>query len=41
MGKNGWEQRGPVRAIYHVNPAEVASYDALATELQIPWAVSL
>jgi effector-binding domain-containing protein len=40
MAKNGWEQRGPVRAIYLVNPAEAESYAALATELQIPWAVS-
>ena len=40
MQTNGWEDRGPVRAIYLVNPAQAKNYAELATELQIPWAVT-
>jgi hypothetical protein len=38
MLKNGWQPRGAVREIYLVNPAEVATYSALATEVQVAWA---
>lgn len=34
----GWNQGGPVREVYLVNPSSVASYDELVTEVQIPWA---
>jgi len=37
LGDHGWEQRGPLREIYLVNPAEVATFDELVTEVQIPW----
>lgn len=37
MAEKGWQPRGPVREIYLVNPAEVATYAALATEIQVPW----
>lgn len=33
----GWRPGGPVREVYLVNPAEVAQYDELLTEVQIPW----
>jgi effector-binding domain-containing protein len=36
MSELGWVENGPVREIYLVNPATVASYDALVTEVQIP-----
>lgn len=32
----GWRQGGPVREIYLVNPADVADYGELVTEVQIP-----
>ncbi|MEM7308928.1 MAG: GyrI-like domain-containing protein [Planctomycetota bacterium] len=38
MQRRGWEQRGPVRELYLVNPADVADYGALAAEIQVPWA---
>jgi effector-binding domain-containing protein len=38
MAQRGWAERGPVRAVYLVNPALATSYNDLATELQIPWA---
>lgn len=33
----GWQQGGPVREVYLVNPGDVASYGDLVTEVQIPW----
>jgi hypothetical protein len=40
MAERGWAERGPVRAVFLVNPAEASSYNDLACELQIPWAVT-
>ena len=37
MAQNGWQPRGAVREIYLVNPAEVSTYSALATEVQVAW----
>jgi hypothetical protein len=37
MAKSGGQPRGAVREIYLVNPAEVATYSALATEVQVAW----
>lgn len=33
----GWRPGGPVREVYLVNPADVAQYEDLLTEVQIPW----
>ena len=37
---HGWEQGGPLREIYLVNPAKVASLDELMCEVQVPWIAS-
>lgn len=34
----GWQQGGPLREVYLVNPEDVTSYAELVTEVQIPWA---
>ena len=40
MAGRGWSRRGAVREVYLVNPAEVADYADLATEVQIAWAIT-
>jgi hypothetical protein len=32
----GWVEDGPVREVWLVAPAEVASWDELLTEIQLP-----
>ncbi len=36
MQNGGWVESGPIRETYLVSPAEVASFDELLTEIQIP-----
>lgn len=36
MQRFGWVEGGPVREVYLVSPASVATYDALLCEIQIP-----
>ena len=36
MQTGGWVENGPIRETYLVSPAEVASFDELLTEIQIP-----
>jgi effector-binding domain-containing protein len=40
MAQRGWKPSGAVREVYLVNPAEVASYASLTTELQVPWSAT-
>lgn len=40
MQARNWEQNGPVREIYLVNPGEVANVDQLVAEVQVPWGAS-
>jgi effector-binding domain-containing protein len=36
MSELGWREDGPVRESYLINPGEVADFDQLVTEVQIP-----
>ncbi|MFN0245097.1 MAG: GyrI-like domain-containing protein [Planctomycetota bacterium] len=36
MQRFGWVEGGPIREVYLVSPASVATYDALLCEIQIP-----
>jgi effector-binding domain-containing protein len=36
MEAGGWVESGPIRETYLISPAEVASFDELVTEIQIP-----
>lgn len=33
----GWQQGGPIREVYLVDPVDVRNHDELLTEVQIPW----
>lgn len=36
MDELGWQEAGPIREVYMVNPATVADYAELVTEVQVP-----
>jgi effector-binding domain-containing protein len=40
LAELGWREDGPIRESYLVNPAEVADFSALVTEVQIPAAAA-
>lgn len=39
LKSHSWSQNGPIREIYLVDPGAVESWDALVTEVQVPWTV--